>query len=861
MKKWYQSKGCKGILIGAMHVAIVIIATIVLEFFAHSRSMDISLFLSYLTGKQYEDTIRFEEEVWWLSYEKATLSRNEPYFDGDALKGRVLDITYLPDTMAEIERISLSTEEISGEVKEGADEENINIASGVFYHIEDLMEWAQFEWMPEYYDTNQPENMIVVCQDATGKYTYYYYDEFEKLVQDKQLRLVSEIEGEEKTKDILQEMQAWNYDELEYLSPISVLDEQEDLKYESCWTMGTFNERFLTVDGRSLLDIAMNENQWNGRLRELIRNLEATLETIYREQNYYHYAKLSAEEEKVNNFSYVFVDLKNKQVNSNVAEYTDFQKYEEYVAQLEGAGKYVKVELRDKMVQTNLVSGVENWEGDFHTFLDEDHIFVASMNMPLSVQDAIYEQKAAYESLPSSKALIAMSVTFVVSLVWLTIVAGRRRDTQEVVLHKFDYMKSELACALIIAVGAAFAFIMFLIIDHYTAIYYSNQRNLNTLGKILVFGMCAIGLTGYLSLVRRIKAKTLWKNSILKWFWERVWRLGGFAQEVFRNRKSTTKVIVIFGGMLALTFIAVASYSAGIMSLVFLVACVLFIRALKTAIAVQKIREGLKAIVEGNLDYQIPVEKMAGDQKEIAERINSIREGLECAIEKSIKDERMKTELITNVSHDIKTPLTSIINYVDLLKRENFQDTKIQGYLKVLEEKAQRLKTLTEGVVEASKVTSGNIQLEFTVVNLVEMIQQSEGEFEQSFKERNLQLVMHYPKEPALVSVDGKYMWRVLENLFSNVAKYAMEGTRVYGELQADEKGTIFSMKNVSATQLNITAEELTERFIRGDESRSTEGNGLGLSIAKSLVELQGGEMSLVIDGDLFKVTVVFSKK
>ena len=226
-----------------------------------------------------------------------------------------------------------------------------------------------------------------------------------------------------------------------------------------------------------------------------------------------------------------------------------------------------------------------------------------------------------------------------------------------------------------------------------------------------------------------------------------------------------------------------------------------------------------------------------------------------------MKSERLKTDLITNVSHDIKTPLTSIINYVDLLKRENIDDSKIQGYIQILEEKAQRLKTLTEDVVEASKVSSGNISLEYMDVNLVEMLNQTIGEFSEKFEAKDLKIVENVPEESVIVHVDNRRMWRVLENIFNNAAKYSMPGTRVYADLRKENRRVYFSLKNISEQPLNIKAEELTERFIRGDISRSTEGSGLGLSIAKSLTELQGGMFELYLDGDLFKVNISFPEK
>lgn len=275
----------------------------------------------------------------------------------------------------------------------------------------------------------------------------------------------------------------------------------------------------------------------------------------------------------------------------------------------------------------------------------------------------------------------------------------------------------------------------------------------------------------------------------------------------------------------------------------------------------ERILEGLSRISGGELQYKIPLDGLSGEQKTMAEYINNIGSGLDTAVENSLKNERMKTELITNVSHDIKTPLTSIINYVDLLKRENFTDPKICGYLDILEEKAQRLKVLTEDVVEASKASTGNITLEMTDLDFVEMIHQVIGEFEEKFQEKRLTMMVHFTDEPSVIYADGQRMWRVLENIFTNVTKYAMEGTRVYAELKKANQKVIFSLKNISAQPLNFSADELTERFIRGDVSRNTEGSGLGLSIAKSLTELQGGEFKLYLDGDLFKVTITFAAR
>ena len=283
--------------------------------------------------------------------------------------------------------------------------------------------------------------------------------------------------------------------------------------------------------------------------------------------------------------------------------------------------------------------------------------------------------------------------------------------------------------------------------------------------------------------------------------------------------------------------------------------------AIRKADGLDLIMDGLKKISDGELQYKIKTDTLTGKQKVMAEYINNIGSGLDAAVENSLKKERMQTELITNVSHDLKTPLTSIINYVDLMKRENPTDPKIQEYLRILDEKSQRLKVLTEDVVEASKASTGNIKLEMNDIDFVEMVQQVIGEFEEKFQEKNLTMMVHFTDEPSIIYADGQRMWRVLENVFGNVVKYAMEGTRVYAEISNRNKKVTFSLKNISAQPLNISADELTERFIRGDVARNTEGSGLGLSIAKSLTELQGGEFKLYLDGDLFKVMITFVAK
>lgn len=259
---------------------------------------------------------------------------------------------------------------------------------------------------------------------------------------------------------------------------------------------------------------------------------------------------------------------------------------------------------------------------------------------------------------------------------------------------------------------------------------------------------------------------------------------------------------------------------------------------------------------EGNM--RISESGLFAINRQMAAAVNDLGDGLRHALQEQMKSERMKADLITNVSHDLKTPLTSIINYVDLLKREELHNEKANEYLEVLDQKSQRLKQLTEDLVEASRASSGNVVLDIRRIDVKELLMQTSGEFVERFEARGLQLIENFPQNPQYVDADGRRLWRIIENLFRNVEKYAMPHTRVYLDLINDGDRVAFSLKNISENPLNISPEELTERFTRGDESRSTEGSGLGLSIAKDLTEIQKGTFEIYLDGDLFKVTVSF---
>lgn len=336
--------------------------------------------------------------------------------------------------------------------------------------------------------------------------------------------------------------------------------------------------------------------------------------------------------------------------------------------------------------------------------------------------------------------------------------------------------------------------------------------------------------------------------------------LWNMALVILNHAGIVMRVSICFVSYLFLQILLWVLSGKGVLSVAMLAGVNLVVLALLVTDGMQR-QKLLTAIQEINSEEgntRISESGLFAINRQMAAAVNDLGDGLRHALQEQMKSERMKADLITNVSHDLKTPLTSIINYVDLLKREELHNEKANEYLEVLDQKSQRLKQLTEDLVEASRASSGNVVLDIRRIDVKELLMQTSGEFVERFEARGLQLVENFPQNPQYVDADGRRLWRIIENLFRNVEKYAMPHTRVYLDLINDGDLVAFSLKNISENPLNISPEELTERFTRGDESRSTEGSGLGLSIAKDLTEIQKGTFEIYLDGDLFKVTVSF---
>ena len=311
-------------------------------------------------------------------------------------------------------------------------------------------------------------------------------------------------------------------------------------------------------------------------------------------------------------------------------------------------------------------------------------------------------------------------------------------------------------------------------------------------------------------------------------------------------------------GFLSLIFLVINHFALARLVLWFIGCSVLFPSLIYIATVLRRLIKSTDALARGDLSHQTDTALMFGDMKRAGDNLNNIAEGMTAAVEQRMKSERLKTELITNVSHDIKTPLTTIINYSDLICREQTDNANVKEYSEELHRQSERLKKLIEDLIEASKASTGNIEVHSAPCEIGVMLAQTAGEYKQRLEDSGLALVVHSPEGPLTIMADGRLLWRVLDNLLGNACKYSQKGTRVYLTLTRDGNDAVIAVKNTSGYQLDVDADELMERFVRGDRSRSTGGSGLGLSIARSLTELQGGKMNLTVDGDLFKVILRF---
>ena len=456
-------------------------------------------------------------------------------------------------------------------------------------------------------------------------------------------------------------------------------------------------------------------------------------------------------------------------------------------------------------------------------------------------------------------ALVVMFFSFIIGVaafVFLMCAAGHRKGTDKIVTTVWDHMWFDVFAVLIVLAEVFIFYVAFMFLANIDIMYLPFSLFVTAIASLCMGWLLLLFL---LSFAVRVKLGKWWRHTLcyqicskIRKFFHMIWENIGFLWKVIL----VMLVLAFLEGIAVLMFL-----NTGIAFFLWLVEkLILYPLILWYCVQLNQLKTGTEKIAGGEPGYQIGTKHMTGIFKEQGEQINHISDGMTHAIEERMKSERFKTELITNVSHDIKTPLTSIINYVDLLEKEDLHNETAQEYLEVLDRQSGRLKKLIEDLIEASKASTGNLPVHLEKLEAGIFMTQTVGEFEEKTKAAGLDLVIEKPDTPVYIMADSRHFWRVIDNLMNNICKYAQNGTRVYINLEVKEAQVSITFRNTSKYPLNISSEELMERFVRGDESRNTEGSGLGLSIANSLMDLMGGTFRLYVDGDLFKVVLGFAE-
>lgn len=452
----------------------------------------------------------------------------------------------------------------------------------------------------------------------------------------------------------------------------------------------------------------------------------------------------------------------------------------------------------------------------------------------------------------------ATLLLWIMIFVFLMCAAGHRDGTDEVKANAIDRTPFDL---FLLAMGSAFTVVL----------AFAFNMGPSEAALMILFGGLAfllaelIGISFFMSLATRLKLGGIIKScviyKILRWCWRLVRNVWRWTAGLVKALPLLGRWGAALGGLLLVEFIFILSteYENGMEIFGWLLERAALLALLLYFVScARRLRQGAREIAGGNEAYKIDTKDMRGELLRHAEDLNNIGEGISRAVDERMKSEHFRTELITNVSHDIKTPLTSIINYVDLLSKEKPENEKMREYIDVLSRQSARMKKLIDDLIEASKASTGNLSVNLERCELGVLLEQTAGEYGEKLGKAGLTLVLTKPEEAVTVMADGRHMWRVFDNLMNNACKYAQPGTRVYLSLEKRENRALVIFRNISRSQLNISGDELMERFVRGDSSRNTEGSGLGLSIARSLVQLQNGQMELSVDGDLFKVILSF---
>lgn len=604
--------------------------------------------------------------------------------------------------------------------------------------------------------------------------------------------------------------------------------------------MDFYTRDFATLEENIMEDLALDEMFY---LTEKYSEGGKQVETYYDDKNVLYYIENTHTGEITSNFN----------GQEYIASYSTSEFVYRYISKLDGSiydsdavrydyenDYYYHYAKNEQVYETTQ-------KAEFTIYIPRDMQFTDRFFLVDKLINIGYENRYALIFI----AVISLALCIVIYS-YLFISVGHRSNNSDITVALFNNIPADILSGLVF-------FIFFYGIWLLTELYGLVQTV--ALGALILIALYFVALWYLMSITVQAKAKTLIKHTFLYWLFKKISKIGNIIKHIYKNFATVYKVAMVIGAFMAfeLIFMGLNAYENDNLIIGWIVISVIAaIILLIAAISFQKVKQGGEKIVNGDLDNKIDTTYMFGDIKDFAESLNNINQGLQTAIDDKMKSERFKTELITNVSHDIKTPLTSIVNYVDLIKKENCDNKKINEYIEVLDRQSIRLKKLIEDLVEASKASTGNLSVELTKCNLSVLINQAVGEFSEKLESKNLQIVQTLPNQELYIMADGRRLWRVFDNLLNNICKYAMSGTRVYIDLVYESQKAVITFRNISELPINASAEELTERFVRGDRARNTEGSGLGLSIAKSLTELQNGSFEISTDGDLFKAKITF---
>ncbi len=625
-------------------------------------------------------------------------------------------------------------------------------------------------------------------------------------------------------------------------------------------------DRYKTIEGKELEEYAKTNEEY----KTLVTNLQITCGELF--QNYTEYTKyLKAYGDGKTNllFCYEFVEDGVSSYYTNVDAKFKNMSSDDITAMFAKFNKFIAYNPDKMQISTNTKMNAQDMRSILnryeYSFQDDSRVWIGiqdtySNDDIFKTASNLYNEKNPYYLIWIFAGLISV-VVFILSFIAMTrmemlVVFEGKKEKR---IAKSNQIFLEIYIFLWAAGIIGFIYLLKEFKKELTIWGHDAYLIAGVLGIcIFIFHIFFSNL--YLCGIRKIRNGQIFRYSICLWL---VKKLKKAIMETYDNGNHVIRIWLPYLIFLSLNLVLVLWDLKGIV-IAFILDMAVGAWMYTNARERQKIVDGIEKIKSGDFAHKVKTEHLHGDNLILAKSVNSIGTSIHQAVETSMKDEKMKADLITNVSHDIKTPLTSIINYVDLIKRENIEDERIKSYVEVLDTKSQRLKQLTDDLVEASKISSGNISLQFERMNFVEFIHQVFGEFAEKFESKGLTLVKDLPGTPVYIKVDSRHIFRVIENLYNNIYKYALEGTRVYLNMGTfyDEnrkcERVFLAIKNISAQPLNVSAEELTERFVQGDESRKTEGSGLGLSIAKNLTKSLDGDFELSLDGDLFKVSLTF---